>query len=325
MPGSLIRSVEVFAYRSKNRLVNFFDPPVVVLLYHRVTILSSDPQLLAASPDNFRSHLQFLKNNFTIVRFEEDWSKVKKPAIAITFDDGYADNARQALPLLEEIGVPATFFVTSGTIGTGQEFWWDELERLVFGEHEFPDQFVLMDNNFGKVWPTATATERQVLFKEIQPFMRNINTPRRENWLMQLRRWVQADDKTSETHRAMTVEELQLLARSRWVTIGAHTVTHPALSRLPLEDQRQEIIASKTQLEAWLGQEVLVFSYPYGTREDYAQETVDLCREAGFVKAAANFPAQVHSWTDPFQVPRQLVRNWPLEVFAKKLKGFWIS
>jgi hypothetical protein len=50
-----------------------------------------------------------------------------------------------------------------------------------------------------------------------------------------------------------------------------------------------------------------------------------ICREAGFAKAAANFPGQAHRWTDPFQIPRQLVRDWPVDIFAQKLKRFWRS
>src|ERR1700674_4950010 len=95
-----------------NRFYNFVDPPVVVLLYHRVTTIPSDPEMLAVSPDNFRAQTRYLKENFPIVRFEEDWTKARKPAVAITFDDGYADNVLEALPILEEVEVPATFFVS---------------------------------------------------------------------------------------------------------------------------------------------------------------------------------------------------------------------
>lgn len=325
MPDSFIGALESFAFKSKNRLVNLFDPPVLVLLYHRVTSLSTDPQLLAVSPDNFRAQLQFLKNNFPLVRFEDDWSKVKKPAVVITFDDGYADNVREALPIIEEIGVPATFFVSTSTIGSQEEFWWDELEHIILGDGDFPASFELIDSPFGKIWSTSTPAERQVLFAEIQPGMRRADAACRREALRQLRQWAKAKEVAAEAYRAMTVEELQRLARSGGVTIGAHTVTHVALSFLSVAEQREEIIASKRQLETWLQQEVEVFSYPYGSRSDYSSETVQLCKEAGFVKAAANFPAQAHRWTDPYQIPRYVIRNWPVEVFAEKLKGFWFS
>src|SRR4051794_28319151 len=111
-----------------NRIRNAAAPPVVVLIYHRVTVLADDPQLLAVSPDKFRAQLEILKR-YPILRFEDDWSKVRQPSIVITFDDGYADNHREALPILTEYGLPATFFVTAGAVGSNSEFWWDELER----------------------------------------------------------------------------------------------------------------------------------------------------------------------------------------------------
>ena len=107
------------------------------------------------------------------------------------------------------------------------------------------------------------------------------------------------------------------------VTIGAHTVTHTRLSRLSKEAQREEIVASKRELEAWIGREISTFSYPFGRRSDYTQQSIALCRQAGFSKAAANFPGQAHRWTDPYQIPRHLIRNWQVEEFAEKLRGFW--
>jgi peptidoglycan/xylan/chitin deacetylase (PgdA/CDA1 family) len=305
-------------------LVNLFDPPVLVLTYHRVTTLQSDSQLLAVTPEHFRVHLQFLKNKFPIVRFEDGWSNVKEPSIAITFDDGYADNVLEALPILEETGVPATFFVSTGAIGTDQEFWWDELERILLGEWAFPERFELHDSRFGRTWPTGTGAERHTLYEALLLLMKEVDALKREHWLTQLKHWAGAGEEWREVNRAMTVGELQRLCQSRLSTIGAHAITHTPLSSLSIADQRKEIEESKKQLESWLGREVPVFSYPFGHRCDYTQETVALCREAGFVKAAANFPGQAHRWTDRYQIPRLVVRDWPVEVFAGHLKRFWI-
>ena len=306
-----------------NRLLNMADPPVIVLVYHRVATLSSDPEMLAVTPENFRGQMQYLKENVSLVRLEEDWTKASKPAVAITFDDGYADNALAALPVLEEVGVPATFFISTGTIGTTQEFWWHELERLILGRERLPSGFVLKNGSFARTWPTVTGPERREFYNEMVQLMNSADPGRRNIWMDQLRNWAQGEEKIDGTHRLMTVDELRLLAASRWVTIGAHTVTHSRLSSLTTEAQREEITASKKQLEAWLGRAVTVFSYPFGKRSDFTDETAALCREAGFAKAAANFPGQAHRWTDPYRIPRHLVRNWPVETFAVKLRGFW--
>jgi peptidoglycan/xylan/chitin deacetylase (PgdA/CDA1 family) len=306
-----------------NRLLNLADPPVIVLIYHRVATLSSDPEMLAVTPENFRVQMRYLKDNVSLVRFEEDWTKVSKPAVAITFDDGYADNALEALPILEEVGVPATFFVCTGTIGTTREFWWHELERLILGGEGLPSSFTLSNDRFVRTWPTGTDLQRQEFYHGIMRLMNNADAEHRNIWLSQLRNWAQSEEKSAGAHRAMMLDELRLLAASRWVTIGAHTVTHTQLSSLPPDAQREEIATSKRQLEEWLGREIMVFSYPFGRRRHYTKESVKLCREAGFAKAAANFPGQAHRWTDPYRIPRHLVRNWPKEKFAGKLREFW--
>jgi peptidoglycan/xylan/chitin deacetylase (PgdA/CDA1 family) len=303
---------------------NLLDPPVLVLTYHRVAKMQTDPQLLAVTPGNFRAHLQLLKKKFPVVRFEDDWTHITKPAVAITFDDGYADNEVAALPILEELEIPATFFVSTGTIGTAHEFWSDEVERIILGEWTFPERFELDDSRFKRTWPTATVGERHVFYREMLAAMKEVDAMRRNSWIRQLRQWARAGEEGREFNRAMTIKELELLGRSSWATVGAHTVTHTPLSSLPVAEQRREIEDSKRDLESWLGREVTVFSYPFGQRCDYTPESVDLCREAGFIKAAANFPGQAHRWTDPYQIPRLVVRNWSLDIFIKHLRRFWV-
>ena len=123
---SRVRPIVLAIRRARNLLLRKIDAPVVVLLYHRVATLASDPQLLAVSPENFRQQMCYLKDKFPLVRFEDDWSDVRTPSIAVTFDDGYADNALNALPILEEVGIPATFFVSTGNLDfIGPESFWE--------------------------------------------------------------------------------------------------------------------------------------------------------------------------------------------------------
>ncbi|MHB9094569.1 MAG: polysaccharide deacetylase family protein [Eubacteriales bacterium] len=303
---------------------NQFDPPVIVLIYHRVTDLPSDPQLLAVCPDNFRKQLKHIKENFPVLRFDGDWSKVTRPSVVITFDDGYADNALEALPILEEVDLPATFFVSTGYIDKDEEFWWDELERVVLLPREFSAQFVLRDKQVGKTWPTATDDDRQVLYRDMHALIKKVDTPYRQDWLGQLRDWAGLEPAGRASHRPISLAELRTMALSPLVTIGAHTMTHPSLSVLTVERQHQEIIESKNRLKNWLKKDIEVFSYPFGGRHDYTDETVNIVKEAGFDRAASNYPGQWHRWVNPFQVPRQLVRNWDIVTFEKYLKRFWI-
>jgi len=317
--------MEYLLKRFRNQSMNLIDPPIVVLVYHRVTSLQSDPQMLAVTPGNFRKQMQHLKDTVPILRFEEDWQAAAKPAVVVTFDDGYADNFLEALPILEEVGVPATFFVSTGTIGTRREFWWHELEHIILEGSNLPGDFTLGDDSTGRRWPTASDSERLEFYHEMVRLLNEAETGRRNTWLAQVRLWAGKEAGIADVHRVLTVEELQQLSASRWATIGAHTVSHARLSSQAAPAQWEEIEGSKRQLESWLGREVTVFSYPFGNRCDYTEETVAICRQAGFSKAAGGDCGQAHRWTDSFQIPRQLVRDWPVDIFAQKLKRFWRS
>ena len=239
--------------RLKNAAVRQIDPPVVVLLYHRVTVLPTDPEQLAVSPDNFRAHLAYLKENFRLVRLEEDWTALSEPAVCITFDDGYADNALEALPILEAAGVPATFFVSTGNLGTDHGFWWDQMERILLHEERLPASFSLADRQFGREWPTATMAQRQALYATLNVLGQKVDAERLEGWLEQLRTWAGQKDTGAGLNRSLNSSELQRLAASPWATIGAHTVSHAALSALTDEQQRHEIFTSKETLEEQVG------------------------------------------------------------------------
>ena len=314
------------AYRTlrslKNCLLNLLDPPVVILLYHRVAELASDPEMLAVSPARFRSQMVFLKQNVRILRLDEEWGGERKPAVVITFDDGYADNAAEALPILEEMKIPATFFISTGNIGSRRTFWWHRLEALLLREGEFPSVLRLPDPEIGAVWPTVTLQDRQRLYGALNYLMQRMQSEIRESLLNRIAAWSNSEG-DDPRHRSLIPAEVKRIANSPWATVGAHTVTHTALAALSEAEQRREIFISKRMLEEITGREIRTFSYPFGTRKHYNRTSVRLCREAGFTKAASNFPGQAHRWTDPLQIPRHLVRNWEPEEFAARLQRFW--
>ena len=311
-----------FMKMARNRLFNRFDAPVVVLAYHRVTSLPSDPQMLAVTPGNFRAHMQHLKANLSLARFEEGWAGIKRPAVVVTFDDGYADNALEALPILEEVGVPATFFISTGNINASKEFWWDELERIILCGRGIPAVFTGIDGDSRHRWPTANDDERRRFYHEIHNLLKGKDAAERDRWLAHMRRWAEVDEDGRETHRVLTDDLIRRLSASRWATIGAHAISHTPLSFLSAPKQEEEIIGSKRTLEELTGGKVTVFSYPFGGRNDYSPESIDICRRAGFIKAAACIPGQAHRWTDPHQIPRQCVRDWPVNLFTRQVERF---
>ena len=122
IPGYLwVKRGYYFSSRVKHRLSNRFHPTARILLYHRIAEVKNDPYQLAVSPDNFREHLEYLRNHFRVVSLaqlanELKAKKIINHTVAITFDDGYADNWQNALPILKELNITATFFITVSAI-----------------------------------------------------------------------------------------------------------------------------------------------------------------------------------------------------------------
>ena len=106
------------------------------------------------------------------------------------------------------------------------------------------------------------------------------------------------------------------------IEVGAHTVTHPVLSALPIEAQNAEVQQSKSDLEEVLGRPVTSFAYPFGSAADYTEETIAAARRAGFLRACSNFPGVVGPDTDRFQLPRFLVRDWDGDEFDRRLRDW---
>ena len=112
----------------------------LVLLYHRVAQLDHDPYGLAVHPDRFAQQCRILRKRGDVVPLRDAHGGRRQ--VAITFDDGYADN-REACDVLSDAGLPATFFITAGRLEQRSEVWWDRLENMFFGCHPVPDHLEL--------------------------------------------------------------------------------------------------------------------------------------------------------------------------------------
>jgi len=305
----LLHKIKRFKQFAVNVMANCREAPVIVLLYHRVCERHDDCQQLAVSPENFDKQIKFLSQNYPILRFEDNWEKVKQTSFVITFDDGYSDNLNNALPILKKYSVPATFFVASENVQSAKEFWWDQLEQIILNTKVELDKLDL-----------PISKEEAII--QTQLALKSLAVQERDAFIVKLARQAGIELKTREEYRPMTTEELKQLDADELVSIGSHTVNHPQLAALKQTEQEYEINTGKTQLENILGHKVNTFSYPFGNIDDFSSVTMEICKQANITKAAANFPGQSHSWTDPYQIPRSLVRNWNLDEFKKQLFRF---
>ena len=139
--------------------------------------------------------------------------------------------------------------------------------------------------------------------------------------LNQLQQWAEtAEPIPPATSRAMTAEELKNLTGDDLITIGSHTVSHPALTSLPPAQQQAELHDSRQTLTEILGQPITILSYPHG---DNDAEIRQLARQAGYQLACASQNGIVHKRQDPFALPRFWVPDWDGEQFGRWLAR-WI-
>jgi peptidoglycan/xylan/chitin deacetylase (PgdA/CDA1 family) len=322
--------------------------PAVILMYHRVTELTNDPHLLAVTPKHFVEHLEAIGAHGVPMRLQDlvrslRQGRVPARAVAITFDDGYADNLHCAKPLLARYEVPATVFLTAGQVGRGREFWWDELDRLLLQPGTLPPVLQLRLNGSMREWrleEASTYTEaayqrdrhwhvecrddpgpRQRIFRALFDLLYLLPSAQRWTILDQVTAWARAAPITRPSHQTLSSEEAARLAEGDLVEIGAHTMTHPVLAALSAREQRQEIQESKARLEATLGHEVVSFAYPHGSSPPEAVASVG---EAGFVCACSSDPDVVFRHANRFQLPRLVVRDWDGDTFARWLR-WWVG
>ena len=322
----------------------YFEPQAAVLMYHRVAEPEADVWDIAVSPDNFDYQLQILKQSRHVIPLKNlveniKNNKVKKNSIAITFDDGYADNFLAAKPLLEKYDLPATFFITSSNIGQKTEFWWDELQNLVLFTPVLPDTISITINgkriaeNLGD---EATLTEKQrrqnhswkacdqaapsvrcKLYFQLWEQLKPLPHTEQQLQLDKLWNWANGTTKTARpAYKSMTHEQVQQLSSTGLFDIGCHTISHAALSCYNLQVQRTEMLVNRRFLNDITGQETTLISYPYG---NYNSDTLLAAADAGLEAAFTSDEQLVNSRTHPYKLGRFQVKNSTPETFEKQL------
>jgi peptidoglycan/xylan/chitin deacetylase (PgdA/CDA1 family) len=325
---SIIKSKLLKAYHAQRKLFNkSLLGNCAVLLYHRVTNIDTDPQLLVVKPHNFDNHIKLIKNKYNLLSIEElqkclvNKTTIPPNSIAITFDDGYADNYLQALPVLEKNNAQALFYIATATLNTKNEFWWDAIERIILlstSNSSLPE-VEIGGNKFDL--ENLNSEKKRILYEILLPILRNMIAEEREKSISLLAKSF-SSEKGRETHRAMTYEELKLMSKSKSAVIGAHTHSHPSLGGLTYEQQKLEIQTSKEIIEEIIGKSIRHFSYPFGTIKDYNEDTIAICKKLGFNMVAANYPALVNKKSNLFSFPRFLVRDWDVKRFENELDRF---
>jgi peptidoglycan/xylan/chitin deacetylase (PgdA/CDA1 family) len=282
----------------------------LVLRYHAVT--EGSAEVPYATPeiclpvDVFRLQMAFVRRAYRVVPLDElvlalaAGRPLPPRALAVTFDDGYADNHRLAFPVLRSLGLPATIYVATGGLDDGTPLWTSAVRALVLAA----SSPVLEVPGLGSV----TIGERGRRHDGVRALTRALVPLSAADRAARVEAAAAAagvDVRRALAGAMLRWDDVRALANAGW-TIGAHTVSHPNVALADPAEAEAEIAASRDQLAAAIGSPVLDFAYPNtgGQHRYHGPEVVAILRRLGFRSAVTSHNGALRPGLDPFTIPR---------------------
>ncbi len=273
-----------------------------IFVFHRV-LAQQDP-LFPGEPDarHFDEIMGWVAKWFQVLPLDTAVMQLRAGtlparAAAITFDDGYADNATNALPILRRHGLHATFFVATSFLDGGR-MWNDTLIETIRACEV--DALDLSGAGFGH-FKLTSAVDRRLAIESLLGRVKHLQPDQRSEAVTQVQRAVPIalpDD-------LMMTSGQVIQLRDAGMQIGAHTCNHPILANLTDSEAMAEIADSKMALESLLNEPVSLFAYPNGKPgTDYCGKHAEMVRQAGFAAAVSTASGVSSAATDVFQLPR---------------------
>jgi peptidoglycan/xylan/chitin deacetylase (PgdA/CDA1 family)/CelD/BcsL family acetyltransferase involved in cellulose biosynthesis len=294
-------------------------PACMIFRYHHVND-HYDPFFEALPVARFRAQMEHLAKYFHLVSLDQFIdgglsSNSKRCSVAITFDDGYRDNFVHAFPILKELGIPATIFLTTGYIESGRLPWYDQV-RLGFKLTAQP-HFSLPAKS-GMRADLNTDAERLKAMRQALSWLRMTTDNNRLSLLPELFRDLRVPTDLNLPGTMLEWDEIRKMSK-QGISFGAHTVTHPVLGGLSATRLEDEIIGSKKTIEARLQAPVRHFAYPFGKYVDFDSAARKTVEAAGFSTAVTTITGVNGPEQDPLELKRLSLDEPDRGLFGLKL------
>ncbi|MBN1587678.1 MAG: polysaccharide deacetylase family protein [Candidatus Omnitrophica bacterium] len=294
-----------------------------ILMYHRIKAQVDDfDRVLSVPAAQFEKQMAYLKRWYEPMPLQKLiplWQEGKATLrqIGITFDDGYEDNLQVAAPILNKYGIPATVFVTSGCMQRQEALWTDQVRYLF--KHTARTRYEI--DLGGRRWKfkMGTLEERyqssKVFLGQLKKSPNELCRRTLEKFWLDMGVPMQTVWEEAKILNWNQVRDLHKLG----ITIGAHTVNHPPLSKMRVGDAAWEIRESKRVLESCIQEPVNEFAYPFGEMDQIGEHAPTLVHEAGFPWALAVLEKDNPPGTDPYLIGRRYAGPWDTLRFSEAL------
>jgi len=294
-------------------------PVLHILQYHRVND-DCDPFLGGLAVESFRAQMRYVARNFPLLSLDQVAEKNFSPQhgyyVAVTFDDGYRDNFLCAFPILKQFSIPATIFLATSYIGA--ELPWYDQVRLAFKLTTRQHFSVTVANGPGGALqdtPRRLQTMEQAL-----GWLRGLPDQERQPALNALFEALGVPPGITLPNQMLQWDDIRQMTKHK-ISFGAHTMTHPVLSKIPASQMKREIEGSKRAIESRLQLPVSHFAYPFGQSQDFNGQAKQAVQDAGFKTAVTTIWGLNQPDDDPLELKR--FTPWETDPAEFKLRLDW--
>ena len=280
-----------------------------IVMYHSVM---EDPDQHADSlggiihsQSQFRAQMELLARDYHPISLDEVVKKLNageslpRRSVVITFDDGYTDNYEVAMPILNNFGIPAIFYVTVDCV-ENRKLPWPSRLRFAFRTTKLPN----WADTHGKAWDLSSPQSREKAFLFASDECCQLSGIAQEQFVANVESQLEARAPDEWGSLMMTYEQASGLVRNGHI-VGSHTMTHPNMAHINEGDAETELAESKRRLEGELKMPVSHFSYPCpALTPHWNEKTVDQSRAVGYCSAVTTNGGVVRTGDNPLALKR---------------------
>ncbi len=274
-----------------------------ILYYHRVND-DGDPFFPAISTSLFQAEMRYVARHYKVVSLsgllEHLESGATETALAITFDDGYEDNYTNAFPILQRYGLPATIFLSTGSMDSREPLWF---EHLALALKTTAKECLDLDIDIPRRFWLRNQQERLDANSELLALLRDLPDGERRRWCAEIIRELEVIDAGERRGKMLNWEQVRLMS-AHGMTFGGHTVDHPFISKLTKEQTIWEVSECKRRIQQELQSPTEFFAYPSGREQDFGLWNKELVRQAGYRAAVTTIWGTNYRTTDPMELRR---------------------
>jgi peptidoglycan/xylan/chitin deacetylase (PgdA/CDA1 family) len=315
----LAKSVEVVSREGGGRRLRRVEgSKYVILCYHRVG-MGGVPLYSMQRARDFAAQMKYLREHYRVLSLGELLDELAEPdlrrqGVAVTFDDGYRDVYNHAWPILCRYGIPATIYLTAASIETGEVSWYD---KVFLAFQCAPGEVLELDLDGRPSFALGTATERVTAAAKAISRMRRLEDSARIACCQELFCRIPLPA-AGLADKMLTWEQCREMRRSG-LDFGAHTMTHPVVSRLSPETLEAEVRQSKALIAERLGSEVVDFAYPFGQPADCGTDAPVRLPDWGFRSAVTTVQRNTTPSSNRYLLSRVQLAEVSLPLFALRL------